>query len=67
MVNSRMRRRFFRLYLDALDEELLALLASSSGQKSVTAPPGGEECESGHADAGNRDSKVIQLFHTSLL
>ncbi|KAF8484493.1 hypothetical protein DFH94DRAFT_688909 [Russula ochroleuca] len=66
MVNSRMRRRFFRLYLDALDEELLALLASSSGQKSVTAPPGGEECESGHADAGNRDSKV-ELVESPLM
>ncbi|KAF8475252.1 hypothetical protein DFH94DRAFT_635391 [Russula ochroleuca] len=36
---------FFRLYLDALDEELLALLASISGHKSATTAPGVEEHE----------------------
>ena len=36
---------FFRLYLDTLDEELVALLASISGHKSATAAPGVEECE----------------------
>ncbi|KAF8467101.1 hypothetical protein DFH94DRAFT_639069 [Russula ochroleuca] len=36
---------FFRLYLDALDEELLALLASSSGHDSTTATPGAEKRE----------------------
>ena len=36
---------FFRLYLDALDEELLALLASMDGHKLATAAPGVEERE----------------------
>ena len=55
----------FRLYLDALDEKLLGLLASSSGQKSATAPPG-DERELGQADAGERGSKVRQLFYLFL-
>ena len=60
---------FFRLYLDALDEELLALPASSSGQKSATAPPGVEESEvsqSVQTDVEDRGSKVRQLFYLSL-
>jgi ubiquitin C-terminal hydrolase len=59
---------FFRLYLDALDEELLALLGSSSSQKSIAAPPGEERevSQSGQADAGIRSSKVRQLCHPFL-
>jgi hypothetical protein len=62
---------FFRLYLDALDEELLVLLRSSGGQKSATSPPGEERevSRSGQpgVDAGKRGSKVRQLFHLFLL
>ena len=54
---------FFRLYLDALDEELLAPLTSTSGHKLTTAALGVEEREvSGQADAENQDFMVRQLF-----
>ena len=56
---------FFRLYLDTLDEELLALLASISNHKWATAAIGVEEREvsqSGHTDVGNRGFMVRQLL-----
>ena len=61
---------FFRLYLDTLDEELLALIASISDHKLATASaaPGVEECElsqsggSGHTDVGKRGFMVRQLL-----
>jgi hypothetical protein len=59
---------FFRLYLDTLDEELLALLATISGPKSATAAPREEEREviqPSQADVGKR-FMVRQLFHLSL-
>jgi len=50
---------FFRLYLNALDEELPTLLASTSDHKLATAAPGVEESESdvspsGQTELGNR-------------
>jgi len=60
---------FFRLYLDALDEELLALLASNGGHKSATATSGVEEREvsqSGQTDIGKQGFTVRQLFHLSM-
>ena len=60
---------FFRLYLDALDEELLTLLASISGHKPATAAPGVEEREvsqSGQTDMGERGFTVRQLFPADL-
>ena len=58
---------FLRLYLDALDEELLARLASISGHKSATAAPGDEErqeSQSANTDVGKRVVVVRQLFHS---
>ncbi|KAH9972228.1 hypothetical protein BJV77DRAFT_1154981 [Russula vinacea] len=52
---------FFRIYLDALEEESLALLASISGHKLAAAAPGVEEREmsqSGQIDVGRRSLKV---------
>jgi hypothetical protein len=60
---------FFRLYLDALDEELLALLTSISGHNSATAAPRTEEHEvsqPGQTDVEKRGFIVCQLFHHSL-
>ena len=60
--------KFFRLYLDALDEELLALLAST-GHKSATATPIARErgvSQSGQTDMGKRGFVVRQIFHFSL-
>ena len=60
---------FLRLYLDALDEELLTLLDSISGHKSVTAAPGVEEREvsqSGQTDMGERGFTVRQSFPADL-
>ena len=60
---------FFRLYLDALDEELLTLLDSISGHKPATAAPGVEEREvpqSGQTDMGERGFTVRQLFPADL-
>jgi ubiquitin carboxyl-terminal hydrolase 10 len=61
---------FFRLYLDALDEELLGLFASVSCHKSVTAAPGVEERVvsglSGLADVGKRGFTVRRLIPNSL-
>ncbi|KAF8467097.1 hypothetical protein DFH94DRAFT_639094 [Russula ochroleuca] len=61
---------FFRLYLDALDEELLALLASNSGHDPATAAPGVEEREvsqSGQTDVVTRgftsvESPLMRIF-----
>jgi hypothetical protein len=54
---------FLRLYLNALDEELLALLASTTGYKSAAAAPGLEEREvsqSDQTDVGKRGLMVRQ-------
>ena len=56
---------FFRLYLGALDEELLVLLASTSGHNSATATLGVEERQmsrSGLTEVVKRDLTVRQLF-----
>ena len=45
MANSRTRKSFFSLYLDALDDELLILPPSIGGNMSATALPGVEERE----------------------
>ncbi|KAH9987493.1 hypothetical protein BJV77DRAFT_1070467 [Russula vinacea] len=51
---------FFRLYLDSIDEELLALLASISGHKLATAAPrvGHEVSQSGQTDVGRRVESI---------
>ena len=57
---------FFRLYLNALDEELLALVA---GHSSATAAPGVEErkkSQPGQIEAGKTGLTVRQFFHPSL-
>jgi hypothetical protein len=59
---------FFRLYLDALDEELVTLLASVSGHKAAVAP-GVEEHEvaqSGLTEVGKRGFSVRQFVFISL-
>ncbi|KAH9991181.1 hypothetical protein BJV77DRAFT_963013 [Russula vinacea] len=63
---------FFRLYLDALDDELLAQLACIGGHKSDTAAPGVEErqvSQSGDTESGKRglmaesvDSPLMRIF-----
>ena len=61
---------FFRLYLGALDEELLVLLASTSGHNSVTATLGVEERQmsrSGLTEVVKRDLTVRQLFDLYVL
>jgi hypothetical protein len=60
---------FLRLYLDALDEELLVLLATISGHKSAPAAPGVEEHEvsqSGQTEMGKRGFSVRRLFCAEL-
>ena len=57
---------FFRLYLDALDEELLALLASTSGHKPAIAASKAEEREVsqlGQSEVGKRGFMVRQLLY----
>jgi hypothetical protein len=59
---------FFRLYLDALDEELVALLASVIGHK-ATAAPGVEDHEvsqSGQTEVGKRGFMVRRFVFISL-
>jgi hypothetical protein len=57
---------FFRLYLDALDEELLALLASISAHESPTAAQEHEVTQSNQSEVGKRGFTVRQLFRLDL-
>jgi hypothetical protein len=55
---------FFRLFLEALDEELLALLASTSVHKPADAPQAEERgvSQSGQTDVGKQGIMVRQLL-----
>ncbi|KAF8471367.1 hypothetical protein DFH94DRAFT_674368 [Russula ochroleuca] len=58
---------FFRLYLDALDEELLALLASISAHESPTAAQEHEVTQSNQSEVGKRGftsvrSPLVRIF-----
>ncbi|KAF8471381.1 hypothetical protein DFH94DRAFT_637134, partial [Russula ochroleuca] len=53
---------FFRLYLDALDEELRALLASISGHKSAAVTPGVEDREVSQSDLTDVGFMVRRLL-----
>ena len=69
MVNTVLNYVFFRLYLDALDEELLVLLASISDHVSAPAEPraeGREVSQSSLTDVEKRGFVVRQLLHLSL-
>jgi hypothetical protein len=62
---------FFRFYLNALDGELHALLASISGLKLATAAPGVEEgdtsaSQSEQTELGKRGITVRRLFYLSM-
>ena len=60
---------FLCLYLDALDEELAALLASVSGRQSSSAALEIEDrrvSQSGQTQVGSQGFVVRQLFYLSL-
>ena len=61
---------FLRLFLDAIDEELSALLASVSGRQSASATLEVDEREvsqSGQTEVGKEAFRVRQLFQISAL